>query len=595
MGYAAPPPLQDAGAAVAASVFYGRRRLFRIMHVYLERNLRRRGGVLDGVLLVPNTDSTAGRFYAALLQGWRGRRTLWLKLDDDITPFRLASPPVVADAAIGGGAPAFACANVVNHPRLTPVHARLGLVREWALTPVHARLGLVREWALTPVHARLGLVREWALTPVHARLVLVREWALTPVHARLGLVREWALTPVHARLGLVREWALTPVHARLGLVREWALTPVHARLGLVREWALTPRRRGSPYSAVPAGGGSFLADLEQGAAGRWATLGTGPEDGNETWRRWSINALPPPTHTADDELTISATLPAQLRSPSPAQEGGNAGLGAKKGQNTVGSWHEGGLAANVGDALLDRYWAHARRVADDAAPLLVPRARTARRLHDGPHCQCAHAVRVGCRAVVMAARGLRPHIRRPSPLIRRRSVGDVVVNACTVLQSLLHSKKIQFEGPSPLSEQLVEQTLNLARRDPAPTAAVTLLAQLIQQRLLCGDELARRDVGRLLVALLKSKHEDQGGPADAILFSDTSVAAARGVTYLCSPSIIDGPGASCGGDGPTLHRCPIVRQLLGVVQGTLDGTELRPASVMCAGLAALAGHEQGRD
>eukprot|EP01064_Diplonema_japonicum_P035248 TRINITY_DN756_c0_g2_i1.p1 TRINITY_DN756_c0_g2~~TRINITY_DN756_c0_g2_i1.p1 ORF type:complete len:1355 (+),score=414.63 TRINITY_DN756_c0_g2_i1:85-4149(+) len=176
-------------------------------------------------------------------------------------------------------------------------------------------------------------------------------------------------------------------------------------------------------------------------------------------------------------------------------------------------------------------------------------------------------------------------IKRLVDMLSYKNVRDVVINACTIIQALLHNKKIRLDPSSKLAEALVEQTLVLTKTDPSPTAAVILLTQLIHQRMLKSDDIIKRDVGRLLVTHLKSKNEE------------TSVAAARGITYLCSPSIVDGPdfkGTS------KLHKSvapflePIVRQLLSVVKGTLEGTELRPASVMCAGLAAVAQHEAGR-
>eukprot|EP01059_Diplonema_ambulator_P001403 TRINITY_DN1117_c0_g1_i2.p1 TRINITY_DN1117_c0_g1~~TRINITY_DN1117_c0_g1_i2.p1 ORF type:complete len:1352 (+),score=321.39 TRINITY_DN1117_c0_g1_i2:302-4057(+) len=176
-------------------------------------------------------------------------------------------------------------------------------------------------------------------------------------------------------------------------------------------------------------------------------------------------------------------------------------------------------------------------------------------------------------------------IKRLVDMLSYKNVRDVVVNACTIIQALLHNKRVKFEPNSKIAENLVEQTLVLTKAEPAPTAAVVLLTQLIHQRMLKSEDIIKRDVGKLLVAHLKSKNEE------------TSVAAARGITYLCSPSIVDGPdfkGTSKIHKSVAPFLEPIVRQLLGVVKGTLEGTELRPASVMCAGLAAIAQHEAGR-
>ncbi|KAJ9448823.1 hypothetical protein DIPPA_13813 [Diplonema papillatum] len=176
-------------------------------------------------------------------------------------------------------------------------------------------------------------------------------------------------------------------------------------------------------------------------------------------------------------------------------------------------------------------------------------------------------------------------VRRLVAMLSYKHVREVVINACTILQALLHVKLISFDRASRLTDSLVETTLSLARQEEAPTAAVILLIQLIHQRTLSGDDILKKDIGRLLVTHLKSKNED------------ASVAAARGITYLCSPYIVDGPEVK---EGTKLHRSVaphlgvIVKHLLSVVRGTLEGTELRPASVMCAGLAAIAQHESGR-
>ena len=183
-------------------------------------------------------------------------------------------------------------------------------------------------------------------------------------------------------------------------------------------------------------------------------------------------------------------------------------------------------------------------------------------------------------------------LQRLVNMLSYKSVRDVVINGCTVIQALILHKRIKFDGLSMVVEALLEQALALAKLDPAPTVAVILLSQLIHNKLLTPEIIVKREVGKLLVAHLKSRVEE------------TSVAAARGITYLCSPSIVDHESEGGGDDknkSPSRllksiipHLDVVIKQLLSVVRGTLAGTELRPASVMCAGIAAVAQHDEGR-
>ena len=49
---------QSKNVRLVVLVFYGRREMFQITHIYLEMNLRANGGIVDEVRLVPNTNNT---------------------------------------------------------------------------------------------------------------------------------------------------------------------------------------------------------------------------------------------------------------------------------------------------------------------------------------------------------------------------------------------------------------------------------------------------------------------------------------------------------------------------------------------------------
>ena len=201
--------------------------------------------------------------------------------------------------------------------------------------------------------------------------------------------------------------------------------------------------------------------------------------------------------------------------------------------------------------------------------------------------------------------------RRLFAMLAYKGVRDVVTNACTVIQALLHHRRAILAAGDELTEMLVDLTLSLVKEEKALTASVVLLTTIVHCGLLRSEDVSRREVGKILVTHLKSKNEE------------TSVAAARGLAYLCAPSIGESEFIACAynangqiqyldiastldeegvkkNGAPKLHKAiaphldSIVKQFLLVIQGTVEGTELRPASVMCAGLAALAQHEAGR-
>jgi len=151
---------------VMVLVFFGREETFSIMHLYLEANLRANGGLIDEVVLVHNTQhpgdlaymrtlihtypwyreatcckwaaweaerSLYGRFYSELAVE-RSGPVVWLKLDDDLVYIHDGAIEALVRAKLDETQrpetrPLFVSANVVNHPRLSHIHQRRGLVR----------------------------------------------------------------------------------------------------------------------------------------------------------------------------------------------------------------------------------------------------------------------------------------------------------------------------------------------------------------------------------------------------------------------------------------------------------------------------------
>jgi len=148
--------LQD--VRVHAIVYYGRREYMEILNPYLERDLKRNGGVLDTVqfalvkythddlrYLGPLVARNRGSYIVPMIDGggwdviWRlasEPKAIYVKIDDDIV--------YIADGAIAElvreklrGRFLFVSANVVNHGILSAVHQELAQLR-WLAKPTAA-------------------------------------------------------------------------------------------------------------------------------------------------------------------------------------------------------------------------------------------------------------------------------------------------------------------------------------------------------------------------------------------------------------------------------------------------------------------------
>eukprot|EP00884_Botryococcus_braunii_P006949 jgi/Botrbrau1/16255/Bobra.0066s0040.1 len=141
---------------VRALVFYGRRRNVRLLNSYLEPNLVSSGGILHEVVFVVRTADPVDLDYLRLLvdchrgeyravfpkanQGehqwarhYQGLRpnSLYIKIDDDIVFIQDGAIEALVEAKLRSRF-LFLSANVVNHPLLSPVHARLGALLPFA-------------------------------------------------------------------------------------------------------------------------------------------------------------------------------------------------------------------------------------------------------------------------------------------------------------------------------------------------------------------------------------------------------------------------------------------------------------------------------
>eukprot|EP01062_Namystynia_karyoxenos_P036912 TRINITY_DN26880_c0_g1_i2.p1 TRINITY_DN26880_c0_g1~~TRINITY_DN26880_c0_g1_i2.p1 ORF type:complete len:360 (+),score=75.31 TRINITY_DN26880_c0_g1_i2:816-1895(+) len=353
------------------------------MHVYLQRALRRRGGVLDRVFLAPNvqpgTDDAEymaelaathdwyevlggaccaysawarrallyGRFYAAAFERrGGGKPEVWLKLDDDLVYIADGALAALVDAKLqlgwrGSREAVFVSANVVNHPRLTHVHQAAGRIGNWAISS--ARGG-------RPYAAQRA---EPEATPLHNCTFSGRARGVTDV----------------------ADW--------------YCAAAVHE---------------------------AFLADLRGGRAAQWARLGPGAHGGVYPFHaadgsalggdagapRWSVNAFAfephdlQPARSPDvaawlinsDEQTLSKEFPHRIGRPAAAvgsalvahysyseQEygPGQPAAGAEhpllwteeeraawKSPGSVISADDGGLSLNVGAAIIEKYWTQAQ-------------------------------------------------------------------------------------------------------------------------------------------------------------------------------------------------------------------------------------------
>ena len=153
----APPPRGRGTTRVVVVVFFGRRETFEILHWHLDRNRRASGGLIDEVVLVPNTSDEDdikymhgllasyawyrpsscctygswekemqlyGRYYAELSD----RDAIYVKLDDDVVYIHDGAIEALVDTKLKFRN-ALVSANVINHPRLFHIHYRNGLIR----------------------------------------------------------------------------------------------------------------------------------------------------------------------------------------------------------------------------------------------------------------------------------------------------------------------------------------------------------------------------------------------------------------------------------------------------------------------------------
>ena len=178
---------QSKNVRLPVLVFYGRREMFQITHIYLEMNLRANGGIVDEVRLVPNTNNTDdlnymhqllrqhtwyrlsnegsysdiwerenalyGRFYAGISYSNDANdevdqahaQTVFVKLDDDIVYISenafeaLVEVKLHVSRQAKRGTPQilFVAANVINHPRLSHRHQAAGLIRPFQILSMH--------------------------------------------------------------------------------------------------------------------------------------------------------------------------------------------------------------------------------------------------------------------------------------------------------------------------------------------------------------------------------------------------------------------------------------------------------------------------
>lgn len=142
---------------IVARVFYGRRALVEILEVYLRRNLRTNGGVLDEVEFAWQEGSTQPEdvkyldrlvevepSYTALkgsVQGGQGfaarydairNDTMYLKIDDDMLFIDDKACASLVIALMENPDYKVVTANVVRHPLMTHIHARKGALLPFA-------------------------------------------------------------------------------------------------------------------------------------------------------------------------------------------------------------------------------------------------------------------------------------------------------------------------------------------------------------------------------------------------------------------------------------------------------------------------------
>lgn len=142
---------------VVAIVVYGRRERVKILHRYLQRNLRANGGVIDEVSFVVlaatqldleflsrlvamhpeyNIPPVNGRRLAKIYSVCTDPNAVYVKIDDDIVFMSDAAVPDIVRERLRARC-SFVSANVVNHAILSAIHQDIGAVRTYYMDQRH--------------------------------------------------------------------------------------------------------------------------------------------------------------------------------------------------------------------------------------------------------------------------------------------------------------------------------------------------------------------------------------------------------------------------------------------------------------------------
>jgi hypothetical protein len=327
-------------------VFYGRRRLFQITHLYLEANLRRNGGVVDEVRLVPNTadpedlkymrrlldahpdwyrlsretgssdvwereSGLYGRFYSEVATPVRGtatgtatgtaappRRMVVVKMDDDIIFVAPGAFEALVDAKIqasssSNDAPLFVSANVVNHPRLSHRHQTAGLIRPHRVASRHEAPDTTYRAAVPPEGDSYS-AHPCPFSDDPFGRAQLGDWRCA------AAIHESFLADVERGPSAVRRWSTATAHLEPGATGKscGGGSPSVASAQRAQRCvdAFLPTRPGGKTSSAGGGGGGG------GGSGTRSTA--------TTTTRWSINAFA--FEAADFAAINSTALAAQF-------------------------------------------------------------------------------------------------------------------------------------------------------------------------------------------------------------------------------------------------------------------------------------------
>lgn len=141
---------------VEAIVVFGRKDRAKILHRYLQRNMRRNGGVLDRVMFVVfaameedllwlnqlvqtfasdyDIPAVTGRRLAKIYSVCTDPDTVYIKIDDDMVYMSDETIPEIVRERVRGRC-ALVSANVINHAILSAVHQDIGAIRHYFPVP----------------------------------------------------------------------------------------------------------------------------------------------------------------------------------------------------------------------------------------------------------------------------------------------------------------------------------------------------------------------------------------------------------------------------------------------------------------------------